>query len=237
MVDRIAVVEDEPDVRATAIAILADAGFEAVGYPTGEHALAGILASPPDLVLLDVRMPGIDGLELCRRLRHTPHTSLLPIVMLTGLAGEEDVVLGLDVSADDYLTKPLRARTLVAHVRAVLRRAHPRHSGPSIQHGPLTLVPALHQATLHGKPLSLTPSEFQIVHLLASSPDRIVSRDEIIERLGVVVGPSGRKVDLHVAAIRGKLVPHTESSGTGGMAENRSRGCDHSIEEPRARSA
>ncbi len=214
MGDRIAVVEDEPDVRATAIAMLADAGFEAVGYPTGEHALAGILASPPDLVLLDVRMPGIDGLEVCRRLRHDPRTSSLPIVMLTGLVGEEDVVLGLDVGADDYITKPLRARTLVAHVRAVLRRAHPRLSGPPITHGPLPLVPALHQATLHGRPLSLTPSEFQIVHLLVSSPERVLSREEILDRLGTVVGPSGRKVDLHVAAIRGKLGRHSDLIAT-----------------------
>src|SRR5262245_9663943 len=172
MTTRIAIIDDEPQVRELVTTVLGEAGYEAVGYPDGKTALQGLLKTPPALVLLDIGLPGMDGLQVCRAIRADPRTARLPVIMLTGAVGEADQVLGFEVGADDYVTKPWQGKSLVARIRAVLRRSQAAGEDVPQTYGPLTLHPARHEAILEGKPLALTPTEFRILHVLLSHPDR-----------------------------------------------------------------
>ena len=205
---RVTVIDDEPQVLAMILELLGDAGFEAAGFSDGRSGLEAIRAAPPELVLLDVNMPGIDGIEVCRRLRADPATARLPIVMLTGLSSEADTLLGYDVGADDYVTKPWNPRTLVARLRAVLRRMQPRAADAPISHGALALDPARREAFLDGKALALTPAEFRILQLLAGQPERALSRAELLESPEGERDLTARNVDVHVLSIRRKLGAH-----------------------------
>jgi DNA-binding response OmpR family regulator len=211
MVARIAVVDDEEAIRETLIETLEQNGFETLGYENGRTGLDGVRRDPPDLVLLDVNMPGLDGIEVCRRLRSDPATAGLPIVMLTGLSSEADQLLGYDVGADDYVNKPWSPRTLVARIRAVLRRvAAPAAAATDspIVHGPLTLYPGRWEAHVEGKPVPLTPTEFRLLHLLATNYDRALSRAELLDLRDGDRDVTDRNVDVHVLSIRKKLGKH-----------------------------
>ena len=205
---RVTVLDDEPLVLEMILELLSDAGFDPKGYPDGRSGLEAIRREPPDLVLLDVNMPGIDGIEVCRRLRADPATARLPIVMLTGLTSEADTLLGFDVGADDYVTKPWNPRTLVARLRAVLQRTKPRSTDAPITRGPLHIDPARREALLDGKPLALTPAEFRILQLLAMRSDRALSRAEMLEGTEGDKDLTARNVDVHVLSIRRKLGEH-----------------------------
>jgi DNA-binding response OmpR family regulator len=205
---RIAVIDDEEAIRETLIETLEQNGFETLGYENGRTGLDGVRRDPPDLVLLDVNMPGLDGIEVCRRLRAEPLTARLPVVMLTGLSSESDQLLGYDVGADDYVNKPWSQRTLVARIRAVLRRVQPSANDAPVTHGPLTLYPGRWEAHVEGKPVPLTPTEFRLLHLLATNYERALSRAELLELREGDRDVTDRNVDVHVLSIRKKLGKH-----------------------------
>jgi DNA-binding response OmpR family regulator len=209
------VVEDEVDLNN----LLRD-GLVAEGYTVrqafdGASAVAAVEASVPDLVILDWMLPDLDGLAVCRRLRQQ---HVVPILMLTARADEVDRVMGLEVGADDYLTKPFSRRELMARVRALLRRVEleeRRHASvdgdDAVRIGPLTVDPRSRSAALDGKTLGLTPKEFELLHLLVANPGRAFSREFLIERMwdGAFDG-FDRAVDTHVTRLRRKLGPMGE---------------------------
>jgi DNA-binding response OmpR family regulator len=205
-------VEDERELAHIVARELEAAGFEVRHAYDGETALSSLAAQPPDIVVLDWMLPGIDGLEVLRRLRQT---SALPVLMLTARAEEVDRVIGLEVGADDYLTKPFGARELVARVRALLRRherlqemlAADRAEGTSpLSFGPLLVDPAAHIARLHGEPVDLSRTEFGLLYLLLRNKGRAFSRAYLHDAVwGEPAVEGDRSVDNTVLRLRKKL--------------------------------
>jgi DNA-binding response OmpR family regulator len=197
---RVLIVEDDPGIAGSLVRGLARAGYETSSVDTGRAALA---SSPmPDVVLLDLGLPDVDGVEICRRLRRR---SDVAIVVVTARGEESDRVAALDEGADDYLVKPFGLAELLARIRAVLRRTRP--SGPELlAYGPLTVDPRTCKVTVGGRDVALTPKEFDILHCLMSDPGRVVTRQEILERVWDAhwYGPT-KVLDVHMAALRRKL--------------------------------
>src|SRR5438105_835957 len=157
------VVEDEPDIRHLIAHHLGREGFRCREVATGTEALRAVRTSIPDLIVLDLMLPEVDGLEVCRRLRSDPVTAGIPIIMLTAKSDEVDRVVGLELGADDYVAKPFSPKELVARVRAVLRRARPDATGRVYREGPIVLDPARHTVTVRGAQITLTPKEFDLL--------------------------------------------------------------------------
>jgi two-component system alkaline phosphatase synthesis response regulator PhoP len=180
-------------------------GYRVLTAYDGVEALKLARESHPDLIVLDLMLPGIDGLEICRTLRAE---SDVPIIMLTAMTTDQDRLTGLDLGADDYVTKPFSPRELAARVRAVLRRL-PGERGPElIEHGELTLNFLKHEAFLAGKPLNLTPVEFKLLGVLAKEPGRVFSRAQIIEKaFGHDFDSFDRTIDVHILNLRRKIEP------------------------------
>ena len=180
-------------------------GYRVYTAYEGNEALRLARENHPDLIVLDIMLPGIDGLEICRILRDE---SDVPIIMLTALTANDDRLRGLDLGADDYVTKPFSPRELAARVRAVLRRL-PGERGPEkIEHGTLTVNFLKHEAYLKGKPLNLTPIEFRVLGVLVKEPGRVFSRAQIIEKaLGHDFDGFDRTIDVHILKLRRKLEP------------------------------
>jgi len=203
------IVEDEPDIRQLIVFNLESEGFRCRTAANGLDALREVRSRIPDLVLLDLMLPGLDGREVCRRLRAGEATAALPIIMLTARADEVDRVVGLEMGADDYVVKPFSPRELVARVRAVLRRARPGEgAAPMLSAGPLALDVARHVVTLHGRPLALTPKEFDLLHALLESAGRVLSREHLLRRVWGYARADeieSRTVDVHVRRLRAKL--------------------------------
>src|SRR5262245_43822832 len=166
------VVEDEPDIRDLIALHLARDGFRCRTAATGTEALRAVRATLPDLVILDLMLPEMDGLEVCRRLRQDPHTAGVPIIMLTAKTDEVDRVLGLELGADDYVAKPFSPKELVARVRAVLRRTRPAETARVLASGDLMVDSSRHVATVAGQPLALTPKEFDLLQALLEASGR-----------------------------------------------------------------
>lgn len=202
------VVDDEERLRSLVRGYLVQAGFHVLLADTGPTALELIRAEQPDVIVLDLMLPGIDGLEVCRRLRTFSDAYVL---MLTARAEEIDRVIGLEVGADDYLTKPFSPRELVARVRAMLRRPRsgmPAESPqpPPLQFGPLTIDQARHEAALGGAPLGLTNLEYELLVGLASHPGRAFTRAQLLDRVwGADYFGDDHVVDVHIANLRKKL--------------------------------
>jgi two-component system, OmpR family, response regulator BaeR len=199
----ILVVEDEPKLAALLVDYLRAAGFATRVLGDGREVVAAVRAAPPGLVLLDLMLPGRDGLQVCRELRAFTN---VPIIMVTARIEEIDRLLGLELGADDYICKPFSPREVVARVKAVLRRpAHPATAGPQDVPG-LVIAPDAYRAELDGVVLDLTPVEFRMLETLASHPGRVYSRAGLLERLyddhRIV---SDRTVDSHVKNLRRKL--------------------------------
>lgn len=209
------VVEDDADLRALLAGRLAEAGFRVDTAETGPAALEAVAATPPDLVVLDVMLPGLDGVEVCRRLR--AEHPLLYILMLTARAEEIDRVVGLEVGADDYVTKPFSLQELVARVRAALRRLRrtqehlalpPKDEGDEAPYvyGDLAVDPVRRLVTLRGEPVHLTVREFDLLLYLARHPDRPFSRMHLLDGIwGIQFEGYDRTIDSHVQRLRAKI--------------------------------
>jgi len=204
----ILVVDDEPQVTAIVKSYLEREGYEVKTAGTGSQALSEFRASSPDLMILDVMLPSIDGLDVLREIRRH---SQVPVIMLTARAEGEDKLVGLELGADDYVTKPFSPRELTARVKAVLRRsAHePAREGKKPVHvGELTIDPERFEVSCHGRTVSLTATEFRILISLAEAAGRVLSRDQIMDRaLGESYEGYDRTVDAHIKNIRHKLTP------------------------------
>jgi DNA-binding response OmpR family regulator len=206
----ILVVEDEVDLNELLRGRLAAEGHEVSQAFDGRTALAMVERNVPDLVVLDWMLPDLDGLSVCRQIRQQ---HVIPIIMLTARGGEVDKVLGLEVGADDYITKPFSLHELMARVRATLRRvdldagaAQASAGADPVQVGPLVVDVAAHQASLNDRPLDLTRTEFQLLRLLVENPGRAFSRDYLLRRMwNDDYGGLDRSVDTHVAHLRRKL--------------------------------
>jgi len=203
------VVEDEPDIRGLIVHHLEREGFRCRTATSGGEALARVRATPPDLIVLDLMLPGMDGLEVCRRVRADPATSALPIIMLTAKADEVDRVVGLEIGADDYLAKPFSTKELVARVRAVLRRARPGDAASRLLSvGGVRLDPSRHLATVDGRAVELTPKEFDLLHALLAAAGRVLSREHLLNRVWGYARADeieSRTVDVHIRRLRAKL--------------------------------
>ena len=213
---RALVVEDEPHIRELVVLHLGLEGLITVDARTGDEALRLIAAEPFDLVVLDLMLPNVDGLAVCRAIRRDRRNGDVPILMLTARREESDKVLGLESGADDYLTKPFGVRELVARARALLRRPRASHLAPAlateavISAGPLRLDPARRQTHLDGKPIDLTPHEFEILHLLAQHPGIVFTRDMLLERVWTNdTHVTERSVDTVVKRLRQKIETDT----------------------------
>ena len=202
----ILVVDDEPRIATLARDYLEHAGFAVVTAGDGPTALATVRQRRPDLVVLDLGLPGLDGLDVTRQLRRD---SSIPIVMLTARDDELDKLLGLELGADDYVTKPFSPRELVARVRAVLRRAErPPEAGETIRAGDVTLDVPRMRAEVAGRAVDLTPTEFQLLATLAARPGRIFTRAQLLDAVrGVTFETYERAIDSHVKNLRRKLEP------------------------------
>jgi DNA-binding response OmpR family regulator len=199
----ILVVDDEPKVARLARDYLEKNGFRVTIAADGQTALAVARREKPDLVILDLLLPQMDGREVCRILRRE---SDVPIIMLTALSEEIDQVTGLEIGADDYVTKPFSPRTLVARVRALLRRSQGEVRAPNvIRSGGLEIDTQKHSVTYEGAPLKLTPNEFKILHSLASRPGQTITREQLLDDLHGTVSSLDRSVDSHIKNLRKKL--------------------------------
>jgi phosphate regulon transcriptional regulator PhoB len=213
MASRVLVVEDEPDIRDLLAFHLERDGYQVTRATTGPDALRQLRAAPPDLVILDLMLPELDGLEVCRRLRADPATATLPVIMLTAKGDEVDRVVGLELGADDYVVKPFSPKEMLARVRAVLRRARAPLSGAPLAVGGITLDGATHQATVSERPLTLTPKEFDLLRALLEARGRVLSREFLLDRVWGYARAGeieSRTVDVHVRRLRAKLGPEGE---------------------------
>ena len=213
MASRVLVVEDEPDIRDLLAFHLERGGYQVTRAATGPEALRQLRAAPPDLVILDLMLPEMDGLEVCRRLRAEPATAALPVIMLTAKGDEVDRVVGLELGADDYVVKPFSPKEVLARVRAVLRRARAPLSGAPLAVGGITLDGATHRATVAGRPLALTPKEFDLLRALIEARGRVLSREFLLDRVWGYARAGeieSRTVDVHVRRLRAKLGPEGE---------------------------
>ena len=205
---KILVVDDEPDLLELVDTNLTAAGFSVLMAASGKEALRLARAQQPQLILLDVMLPEVDGLEVCKMLRLDPATRSIPIVMLTARATEIDRVLGLELGADDYVTKPFSMRELVLRVKKLLHR-QPREAGAAqIQFGGLHIDIARHRIALHGKVLDLTLTEFKLAAILAERRGRVQSREQLLRDVwGYNNLIDTRTVDTHMRRLRAKLGP------------------------------
>ena len=208
MSQRILVVEDERKIASVIQLYLENEGYEVFQASNGLEALEEARAWQPDLIVLDLLLPKLDGLEVCKILRAESNAYIL---MLTARSTEADKLTGLNTGADDYITKPFSPRELVARVRAVLRRNDRKvESFPQvIQLRDLTLDLKAHEATIHGRPLDLTPKEFQLLETFMKMPDRTFTREELVERVfGQTYDGFDRTVDVHIKNLRRKIEPN-----------------------------
>jgi len=206
--ETILVVEDEEDIRELLKYNLEKEGYQVVGAGTGEDALRAVRDRRPDLILLDLMLPGIDGLEVCRRIRGAGHTQPLPIIMLTAKGEEADIVTGLELGADDYIVKPFSPRVLLARLRAALRRRSqpPPPQTAAIKTDELVIHPGRHEVLLAGQPLQLTVTEFRLLHLLVRQPGWVFTRTQIVNEIhGDDYPVSDRSIDVQIVSLRKKL--------------------------------
>src|SRR5438309_1843419 len=206
---RILVVEDEQDVAELLRYNLAREGYEVVVASTGADALKSVREAHPAVILLDIMVPQLNGWEVCRRLKQEPETSRIPVIMVTGRVEEGDKVLGFELGADDYVTKPFSPRELIARIRAVVRRgrqADAKEKKANLKAGDLEIDRDRFEARMKGRPIELTPKEFELLATLVGTPGRVFGREELLD---IVWGRDGfvepRTVDVHVARLRGKF--------------------------------
>ena len=219
------VIDDAKDLIELVRFNLEKSGFDVVAATDGRAGLSIAAEHAPNIILLDLMMPGMDGLEVCRHLREDSRTRDIPLIMLTARAEEADRIVGLELGADDYITKPFSPRELVARVKAILRRTAVQSAPQLIRQGNLTIDVARHEVTFKGTPVFLTATQFRILQFLASQPGRVVSRERIIDAaLGGDTSVYDRTIDVHITSIRKKL-------GDGGECIQTVRGCGYKLSD------
>lgn len=206
---KILIVEDEAPIQELLEFNLKRKNYEVRLAESGEEALSLAATFSPDLILLDIMLPGVDGLEVCRKLKADPQTARMPIIMLTALSEEADIVTGLELGADDYVTKPFSPRVLLARVKAALRRDEPGTLLPTQEridlHG-IVMDLSRHKVTVEGEVITLTSTEFKTLHLLASQPGRVFTRYQIVDGVhGSDYPVTDRSVDVQIVGLRKKL--------------------------------
>lgn len=212
MPERILVVEDEKTIAELVAEALKRRGYRVETVHDGDSGLHAAETSLPDLVILDVMLPGMDGWEICRRIRENNATKGIPVLMLTARREERDLIAGFDVGADDYMKKPFSVNELAARVRSLLRRGGTKESAEKvITIGPLAVDTEKGEALLKGSTLELTATEFRLLEALASSPGRVVSRDALLARVWGYSAADTRTVDMHVFRLRRKIEEDPEN--------------------------
>ncbi|MGQ9686234.1 MAG: phosphate regulon transcriptional regulator PhoB [Thiobacillaceae bacterium] len=204
----ILVVEDEPGIQEVLKFNLRQHGHDVLVAPDAEQALGMLRGSLPDLILLDWMLPGMSGIDFARRVRADHRLKGVPIIMLTARTEERDKVLGLDIGADDYITKPFSPRELMARIKAVLRRRAPQMTEDPVEVAGLRLDPVSHRVFGDGTPLELGPTEFRLLHFLMTHPERVYSRSQLLDQVwGDHVFVEERTVDVHIRRLRSALEP------------------------------
>jgi two-component system phosphate regulon response regulator PhoB len=212
MAERILVVDDEPDLLELVRVNLRQAGYEVETAENARVALELMKRSAPDLVVLDLMLPDVSGTEVCRRMRADADLADTPIIMLTARADEVDRVVGLELGADDYVTKPFSPRELTLRVRAVLRRRKPAAApAESLAHGTLRLDAARHRCFVGSTEVPLTAKEFELLRTLMTRPGRVLTRDQLLDEVwGTDIAVTTRTIDTHLKRLREKLGPASD---------------------------
>lgn len=210
----ILIIEDDTDILELVQYNLERQGFKVHAAINGEAGLKVAQSIKPDLVVLDIMLPGINGLKVCQKLKEHYETKAIPIVMLSAKGEENDIVFGLELGADDYIAKPFSPNELIARIRSVLRRSNQHSTTPEsdrIEVGNISLDSTRHEIMLRGMPLSLTLAEFKVLRTLLSRPGRVFTRDQLLEQIsGGDTYLIDRNVDVHIRAIRKKLGDDSE---------------------------
>ncbi len=225
--EHILVVEDEEDILELLRYNLAKEGYRVTGVLSGEEGLRTARSQPPDLIVLDLMLPGKDGLTVCRELKQDAKTRDLPIIILTAKGEEADIVAGLELGADDYVTKPFSPRVLLARLRAVLRRrqAEPAAESDSLELQGMTIHPGRHEVLVQGRPVDLTATEFRLLAFLARRPGWVFTRAQIVQGIqGEDYAVSDRAVDVQIVGLRKKL-------GSAGQSIETVRGVGYRFKE------
>jgi phosphate regulon transcriptional regulator PhoB len=203
---KILVVEDEPDIRKLVQYNLTQERFSVLEAEDGEQALKLLQREKPSLVILDLMLPGVSGMELCKLLKQRSETAKLPILMLTAKAGEADRIVGLEMGADDYLAKPFSPREMVARVRAILRRSEAKpaaEAAAAYEKSSLKIDFSTYEVFVRGKPVKLTLKEFELLGFLVQNPNRVLNRDQLLDRVwGGETFVTPRTVDVHIRRLR-----------------------------------
>jgi two-component system alkaline phosphatase synthesis response regulator PhoP len=209
MTPRILMVDDEKDIVDLVAYNLEKEGYETLKALDGEKALQLVRTKTPDLVVLDLMLPGIQGLEVCKRIRKDPETAFIPIIMLTAKGAEIDKIVGLEVGADDYITKPFSVKELLARIKAVLRRSEARRAAGQaevFEFKGLHIDFKSYVVTVDGKRVDLSPTEFRLLKFLSRNPGRVYSREQILDRVwGDEAFVEPRTVDVHIRRLRSRI--------------------------------
>ena len=204
----IVIIEDEVDIQELIKYTLAKEGYKVTGFISGEDGLNSAKQLKPDLILLDLMLPGIDGLEICRQLKKDSTTEQIPIIMVTAKTEESDIVSGLEIGADDYITKPFSPQVLAARIRSLFRRLKAKEitNKSIIELENITINPGKYEVLVNNKALTLTLTEFQILHHLAKKPGWVFTRDQLIDSIrGEDTIITDRSIDVQIVGLRKKL--------------------------------
>jgi two-component system phosphate regulon response regulator PhoB len=209
MPGKILIVDDEPAIRDMLRFALSRSGYGTLEAGDVSEAESHLRNDLPDLILLDWMLPGVSGIDYARRLKQAQHTRSVPIIVLTARGEEEDKVRGLDVGADDYVTKPFSTRELMARIKAVLRRVAPQATDEVTRIRDLQLDPASHRVSADGQALEMGPTEFRLLHFFMTHPERVYSRRQLLDMIwGLNAYVEERTVDVHIRRLRKALEPH-----------------------------
>ena len=199
-------VEDDGSIRELMLYALRASGFDAEGFEDSTGLFDALPRQLPKLILLDIMLPGMDGIEILKTLRQNPNTAAIPVIMASAKGTEYDKVLGLDLGADDYLSKPFGMMEMVSRIRAVLRRSSPEDDLKPLRLGQLCLDPGSHTVTVEGGRVALTLKEYALLKLFLLHPGRVYSRDQLLEKIwGTDYMGESRTVDVHIGTLRTKL--------------------------------
>ncbi|MEO2267156.1 phosphate regulon transcriptional regulator PhoB [Pseudoalteromonas pernae] len=205
---KVLVVDDEAPIREMLVFVLEQNGFQAIEAEDYDSAIASMVEPYPDMVLLDWMLPGGSGIQIAKKFKQSEHTRQIPIIMLTARGEEEDKVRGLEVGADDYVTKPFSPKELMARIKAVIRRVAPTSLEEAIEVHGLRLDPISHRVTSQGSELDMGPTEFRLLHFFMTHPERVYSREQLLDHVwGTNVYVEDRTVDVHIRRLRKAISP------------------------------